>query len=479
MAPEVLGRGTYDEKSDVFSFGVLLYEVCTQMEPYKEFKNSWSVAQFVSEGNRLEIPATLPPFLIDLITKCWAQEPADRPKFSEVVEELESAVLNRKLTDSQSMAEEGLSHSESKKKRDKENNENFVGRSNPSIISGLSSLFNSPTTSTANIEGPVLGPRHGPKLQRRKPKNASNESTESANESHFLDLDKVHITPDGTATSATPNQVSFATESSGYSVTTGSLSGHSNPSDGLPHPPNPPHPPPDAISHHDEPHHDHADHADHVDHAHHEHEKLDRIAEEEREDDDEDDDEEFTVCEVCHSKTSSRNNSRTNSKSTSKSTSKGSSKSHSAGSCVRFSLPDKEAKDASPNQESPPNETDSVSSDEETTIFIPSGGKDDMEESMATLPSLGADFFFSPNLSDARDKTDSKPTKSSLAMSTGIPIGDEQDPTGQRRFSKELLQQHSDNALDRSYVARMLVGTEFPNLAVRPLAPPHLEPAEP
>lgn len=45
QAPEVLnpkGLASYDEKSDVFSFGVLLYELFTQSEPYKEFTHAWS-----------------------------------------------------------------------------------------------------------------------------------------------------------------------------------------------------------------------------------------------------------------------------------------------------------------------------------------------------------------------------------------------------------------------------------------------------
>jgi hypothetical protein len=219
----------------------------------------------------------------------------------------------------------------------------------------------------------------------------------------------------------------------------------------------------------------------------HEHEKLDRIDEEGEE---EEEVEEYTICEMCHSKTSSRHSSRNNSKTESKTESKSTSKSHSSGSAVsgvRFTLPDEEEEEESdeevestPSQltviRSPQESDTQVSSDEETTVFIPK------EESMAVLPSLGADFFFSPNMAEARDKNDREPTESERVV-LGFQIGKEEGDVSERRFSKELRelrqQQHSDNALDRSQIARSLVGTEFPHLAARPIAQPDLDKGKP
>jgi len=79
---------------------------------------------------------------------------------------------------------EDNSLSESSRKRAiSDSTDAFVQASNPSILSGLSSLFHSPSVS--NIlpsEGTSLGPRHGPKLQRKRLKDINNDSLSNSTE---------------------------------------------------------------------------------------------------------------------------------------------------------------------------------------------------------------------------------------------------------------------------------------------------------
>jgi len=90
MAPEVLDGEPYSASADVYSFGMLMYELFTAKEPYltPEFTAPWHIAQFVAAGKRLEIPADVPSGIAALITVCWAHEPAKRPTFEYCVESL-------------------------------------------------------------------------------------------------------------------------------------------------------------------------------------------------------------------------------------------------------------------------------------------------------------------------------------------------------------------------------------------------------
>jgi len=130
MAPEVLQRGAYSESSDVFAFAIVLHELLTQKPPYGESSVSWDVASFVIAGKRLEIPERCPPFYSDLISRCWAHQPGDRPSFANIVEELEG-VLNKKwqFADSTFNLNESDGLDEQKKRSRGNSRENSKGNS--------------------------------------------------------------------------------------------------------------------------------------------------------------------------------------------------------------------------------------------------------------------------------------------------------------------------------------------------------------
>lgn len=95
MAPEVVLGHPYNEKVDVFSFGVILYEVLHRKlmlldeiknDPRKEARE---YAEKVARGFRPEIPRHWPDELRELISSCWAQDPHLRPNFTAVLDVLE------------------------------------------------------------------------------------------------------------------------------------------------------------------------------------------------------------------------------------------------------------------------------------------------------------------------------------------------------------------------------------------------------
>eukprot|EP01119_Soliformovum_irregulare_P014377 TRINITY_DN3931_c0_g1_i3.p1 TRINITY_DN3931_c0_g1~~TRINITY_DN3931_c0_g1_i3.p1 ORF type:complete len:683 (+),score=170.64 TRINITY_DN3931_c0_g1_i3:117-2051(+) len=87
-APEVLTHGKYTFASDVWSFGVVLYEIFTLgAEPYPGMKNE-EVVPKVTSGWRMPRPDECPSEIYDLMLKCWNQ--SDRPSFLEIRKSLET-----------------------------------------------------------------------------------------------------------------------------------------------------------------------------------------------------------------------------------------------------------------------------------------------------------------------------------------------------------------------------------------------------
>eukprot|EP00741_Cyanophora_paradoxa_P003896 tig00000737_g3790.t1 len=88
MAPEVLGGGTPGEASEVWSFGVLLWELVSEQLPWVGVEGADIVRMVLREGRRLELPASCPPRLRRLTELCWERDPSRRPDFKFFLREL-------------------------------------------------------------------------------------------------------------------------------------------------------------------------------------------------------------------------------------------------------------------------------------------------------------------------------------------------------------------------------------------------------
>jgi serine/threonine protein kinase len=81
MAPESLAKQVYSKKSDVWMFGILVYEIVARCEPHTD-KNPKEVAVLIrDQGLTPKIPDKCLPKLRDLMEMCWRLEPEHRPGF--------------------------------------------------------------------------------------------------------------------------------------------------------------------------------------------------------------------------------------------------------------------------------------------------------------------------------------------------------------------------------------------------------------
>uniref|UniRef100_A0AAQ4PS61 Mitogen-activated protein kinase kinase kinase 7 n=1 Tax=Gasterosteus aculeatus aculeatus TaxID=481459 RepID=A0AAQ4PS61_GASAC len=86
MAPEVFEGSNYSEKCDVFSWGIILWEVITRRKPFDEiggpaFRIMWAV----HNGTRPPLIHNLPKPIESLMTRCWSKDPSQRPSMEEIV----------------------------------------------------------------------------------------------------------------------------------------------------------------------------------------------------------------------------------------------------------------------------------------------------------------------------------------------------------------------------------------------------------
>jgi serine/threonine protein kinase len=85
MAPEVFRSDpVYATPVDVYSFGVLMWELLTSRVPFDGYNRAELPTLVVNQGLRPEIPGGTPRELAHLIQRCWAANPVDRPTFQQI-----------------------------------------------------------------------------------------------------------------------------------------------------------------------------------------------------------------------------------------------------------------------------------------------------------------------------------------------------------------------------------------------------------
>ncbi|XP_072944597.1 mitogen-activated protein kinase kinase kinase 7-like [Epargyreus clarus] len=86
MAPEVFEGSSYTEKCDVFSWGIILWEVLSRRKPFEEGGSAFRIMWAVHTGQRPNLIEGCPEPIEQLMTQCWHKIPAERPSMAKVVE---------------------------------------------------------------------------------------------------------------------------------------------------------------------------------------------------------------------------------------------------------------------------------------------------------------------------------------------------------------------------------------------------------
>ena len=110
MAPEVLQDDPYSLKADVYSFGIVMWEIICREPPFADYqlhKIMYNVINYKERPSLEKIPPECPELLVRIMKACWEQDPNRRPQFSDVIQGLNQCdvpgwVIHSILSDAQS-----------------------------------------------------------------------------------------------------------------------------------------------------------------------------------------------------------------------------------------------------------------------------------------------------------------------------------------------------------------------------------------
>jgi len=89
-----------NEKVDLYSYGIVFWEMLTGEEPYGEHDSyNTFVKAICNDNERPEIPEDMHPSLKNLLELCWHREPEKRPTFDQIIDMLDDAMVECTLTD--------------------------------------------------------------------------------------------------------------------------------------------------------------------------------------------------------------------------------------------------------------------------------------------------------------------------------------------------------------------------------------------
>ena len=101
MAPEQMEKHVYSKASDVYAFGVVLYEIWAREQPWNGVKNT-KVAVNVAAGKHMTPPKGAPEAVQELMVACWSKERSKRPTMSDVQRQLRAEMDDSEYDETES-----------------------------------------------------------------------------------------------------------------------------------------------------------------------------------------------------------------------------------------------------------------------------------------------------------------------------------------------------------------------------------------
>ncbi|GBC52454.1 kinase-like domain-containing protein [Rhizophagus irregularis DAOM 181602=DAOM 197198] len=102
MAPEVLRGKPYTPASDIYSFSMIMWEFTSGIPPFNNRAHDIQLSLSICKGERPEIIENTPQCYVDLMKKCWDEDPLKRPsskEVSKIINEWISLPYDKKIED--------------------------------------------------------------------------------------------------------------------------------------------------------------------------------------------------------------------------------------------------------------------------------------------------------------------------------------------------------------------------------------------
>src|SRR5437764_12785987 len=84
LAPEVLSKKPYTKESDIYSFGMIMWEFTTGKKPFHDRSHDEYLMLDILKGERTQITDDTPEFYAKLMKRCWDHSPENRPTAGEI-----------------------------------------------------------------------------------------------------------------------------------------------------------------------------------------------------------------------------------------------------------------------------------------------------------------------------------------------------------------------------------------------------------
>ncbi|CAB4427383.1 unnamed protein product [Rhizophagus irregularis] len=97
VAPELLRGAEYSKKVDIYSFAIIMWEICSGIRPYAGTAHDVNMAKDICEGKRPPVPPGTPSFYSELMKSCWDANPNNRPNAPEVLKTVYHWLVNDSL----------------------------------------------------------------------------------------------------------------------------------------------------------------------------------------------------------------------------------------------------------------------------------------------------------------------------------------------------------------------------------------------
>ncbi|RGB29784.1 kinase-like domain-containing protein [Rhizophagus diaphanus] len=109
MAPEVLRAKPFTQASDIYSFSMIMWEFTSGVPPFDGRPDDFQLSLSICEGERPEIIENTPQCYVNLMKKCWNEDPLKRPSSKEVLKIIEKWIILPDKTKAEDI-DEGLKY---------------------------------------------------------------------------------------------------------------------------------------------------------------------------------------------------------------------------------------------------------------------------------------------------------------------------------------------------------------------------------